>query len=247
MSPTRLFIDQALECGAQVELEGDRARYVGKVLRLARGDTVILFDGSGDEFEAMISDFGRGRVYLHVAARRTPAVESPLDVHLLQGVSRGERMDFVVQKATELGVRRITPVLTEYSVVKLDAGRREKRRLHWQNVATSACEQSGRTRPPAIDAPDGLRETLGGLDAGTASRIVLEPRASRFIAEIAEPSQGVVLLVGPEGGFSETELELADACGFEALGFGPRILRTETAAIAALAALQTLYGDVGRR
>ena len=161
MSRTRVYFDGQIEAGCHVELEGDSARHVGRVLRLRTGDSVTLFDGEGAEFDASIQVVGKSAVQLLVGDRLERDNASPLGIHLLQGVSRGERMDFVVQKATELGVARITPVMTEYCVVKLNAERARKRLDHWRGVAISASEQCGRNRLPDIDPPTGLRDWFG--------------------------------------------------------------------------------------
>jgi 16S rRNA (uracil1498-N3)-methyltransferase len=186
----------------------------------------------------------KSAVTLQLGNSREVGTESPLKIHLVQGISRGERMDFVVQKATELGVERITPVLTDYGVVKLDGERAVKRRDHWAGVAASACEQSGRTRPPAIDAPVLLKKWFGERPADADADLVLRPGAETPLPRFTPPATGVCVLVGPEGGFSDTEYEDAEIAGFEAVSLGPRILRTETAAAAAIAVLQARWGDL---
>ena len=157
MAQTRLHIAGSYGANSVLELDSDKARYLGRVLRLRVGDHLSVFDGEGNEFTATITAIGKTSATLRVDEKSAVRTESPLRVHLVQGISRGERMDFVVQKATELGVKRITPVLTEFGVVKLDAKRAEKRREHWQKVAVSACEQSGRVRLPLIDTPVPLK------------------------------------------------------------------------------------------
>jgi 16S rRNA (uracil1498-N3)-methyltransferase len=245
MSDIRLFSDVVLAVGNSVELRGDRARYVNRVLRLRPNDRVTLFDGSGAEFPAAISTSRRDSVVISIDQRVDLDRESAFKIRLLQGISRGERMDFAVQKATELGVARITPVLTEYTVVKLDAGRAQKKRAHWQGVCISACEQCGRNVLPVIDVATGLRDWMGENPEDGEARIVLRPGGDASITDVVSGPGAVSVLVGPEGGLSDDEYELAAACGFRAVGFGPRILRTETAAVAVLAALQSLYGDLG--
>lgn len=230
--------------GADIELEGDRARYLGRVLRLRTGDTISVFNGEGPEWSASIQAMSKTTVTLRVGEAFEAATESPLKVHLVQGVSRGERMDYVVQKATELGVKRITPVLTEYGMVKLDAARAARRREHWEHVAVSACEQSGRTRVPLIDAPLPLRNWFGSKPAEVDAELILTPGAPTSLANIASPTTKVCLLIGPEGGFSDTEYEDAAVAGFQAVSLGPRVLRTETAAAAALSVLQSRWGDL---
>jgi 16S rRNA (uracil1498-N3)-methyltransferase len=241
---TRLFVSRELINGAEAVLEGDRARYLGRVLRLRVGDELTVFDGSGPERNATIAAMTRSTATLAIGDAVETATESPLRLHLVQGVSRGERMDYVVQKATELGVKRITPVLTEYGVVRFDEQRAAKRREHWQGVAASACEQSGRTRLPLIDAPLQLRDWFGARPADSDVDLVLAPGADRALAQLPAPRTKVCLLIGPEGGFSPAEYEDADIAGFTPVSLGPRILRTETAAAAALAVMQARWGDL---
>ena len=230
--------------GGELVLEGDRARYLGRVLRLAVGDDIAVFNGEGGEWSARIDAMTKSTVTLSVGEQAEPGTESALKIHLVQGISRGERMDFVVQKATELGVKRITPVSTEYGVVKLDAARAEKRRDHWQSVATSACEQSGRTRLPLVDSPVALRDWFGNKPTEVDAELILAPGATTSLAGIAAPHTKVCVLIGPEGGFSRTEYEDASVAGFTAVSLGPRVLRTETAAVATLSVMQSLWGDL---
>ena len=230
--------------GGELLLEGDRARYLGRVLRLAVGDEILIFNGNGGEWSATIRAMTKSTATLQVGASHEVGSESPLKIHLVQGISRGERMDFVVQKATELGVKRITPVLTEYGVVKLDAARAEKRRDHWQSVAASACEQSGRTRLPLIDAPMALNDWFGNKPTKVDAELILAPAAPISLANISVPETKVCVLIGPEGGFSEAEYEDAAVAGFTSVSLGPRVLRTETAAVAALSVMQSLWGDL---
>jgi 16S rRNA (uracil1498-N3)-methyltransferase len=244
MSDTRLYTDAPLTPGEPVELNDEKARYVSRVLRLRADDVVTLFDGRGAEYPARITALGRDRVLLTVDERREIDRESRLRIHLLQGISRGERMDFAIQKATELGAASVTPVLTEYSVVKLNEKRAQKKTRHWQAIAISACEQCGRNVLPDIEHPVTLRNWMGEHYTAEGKRIVLQPGANASVSGLGEPVSEITVLVGPEGGFSDTEYELAAACHFQAVGFGPRILRTETAAAAILSALQTLYGDL---
>ena len=229
---------------ADIVLEGDRARYLGRVLRLRVGDEISVFDGTGPEWSAGIEGMTKSTATLRIGDSQEAGTESPLKIHLVQGISRGERMDYVVQKATELGVKRITPVLTEYGVVKLDDKRAAKRREHWEGVAASASEQSGRTRLPLIDAPLPLKTWFGAKPADTDVDLILKPGAKNSLAAIETPQTKVCLLIGPEGGFSETEYEDAEIAGFAGVSLGPRILRTETAAAAALAIMQASWGDL---
>ncbi len=244
MSRTRLFSPVPLSGSTDATLVGDQARYIGRVLRLKPGDAFTIFDGEGGEYPATVATVDKTQVQISIGTIHEHDAESPLSIHLLQGISRGERMDFVVQKATELGVQRITPVLTEFSVVKLDPKRAKKRAQHWSNIAISTCEQCGRNILPAIDAPQPLRNWFGDNLDSAGTRILLKPGAERSLGSVRKPDSTFTLLVGPEGGFSDAEYEQADIAGFSAVGFGPRIMRTETAAIAAIAVLQSLYGDL---
>ncbi len=241
---TRLFVSVALSNDAELILQGEQASYLRRVLRSRVGDALTVFNGDGGEWSASIENISNISVILRVGTHTEPATESRLKIHLVQGISRGERMDFVVQKATELGVKRITPVLTHHGMVKLDQKRAEKRRQHWQHVAESACEQSGRTRPPRIDAPVDLNAWFGAKNSSDSTELILRPGTSTAVASIGKPATRLCLLIGPEGGFSEREYEDAEIAGFQAVSLGPRILRTETAALAALTIAQSCWGDL---
>jgi len=244
MSRARLFSPAPLSGNTDVTLTGDQARYIGRVLRLKPGDGFTVFDGRGGEYPATVTTISKTTVQISIDTIEQRDTESPLAIHLLQGVSRGERMDFVVQKATELGVQRITPVLTEFSVVKLSSDRAKKRVQHWSNISISACEQCGRNILPTIDAPQPLRNWFGDNLGAADTRLLLRPDANLSLTTLEQTGGNITLLVGPEGGFSEAEYEQAEIAGFTAVRFGPRILRTETAAIAAIAVLQSLHGDL---
>ena len=244
MTQHRFLVHGDLQPGAELELDAERARYLGRVLRLQSGDRLCVFNGERGEFEAVLVGVRKDSATLQLGAQRPTATESPLRIHLVQGISRGERMDFVVQKATELGAKRISPVFTEYGVVKLQGERAAKRREHWQKVAESACEQCGRTRPPLVDSPVSLKQFLGARPATADVDLVLKPDAARALVSVPAPSTKLCLLVGPEGGFSDGEYEDAAVAGFVAVDIGPRILRTETAALAALAIAQAAWGDL---
>lgn len=245
MSLTRLFIGSQLQPDLELQLEPETARYVGRVLRLRPGDRLSVFNGECGEFAATVASVGKTSATLKVGAALATATESPLRVHLVQAVSRGERMDIIVQKATELGVKRITPVLTEFGVVKLDGERAEKRRDHWQKIALSACEQSGRIRPPLVDVPLPLKTWFGRKTASADVDLILRPGATTAMTALAAPTTKVCLLIGPEGGFSDSEFEDARVSGFIEVSLGPRVLRTETAAIAAIAVAESVWGDLG--
>ena len=241
---TRLFVSGDPINGSDLVLEGDRARYLGRVLRLRVNDEITVFNGTGPAWSSTITGMTKNTVTLAIGDSIDALAESPLNIHLVQGISRGERMDYVVQKATELGVKRITPVLTDYGVVKLDEKRAAKRQEHWEGVAASACEQSGRTRLPLIDAPLSLKEWFGAKPAGADVDLILAPGASTPLLQIPAPATKVCILIGPEGGFSQTEYEDADISGFTAVSLGPRVLRTETATAAALTVMQATWGDL---
>lgn len=245
MQPPRIHTPERLRPGATLALPDPAANHVLRVLRLAAGDAITLFDGSGTDFDAVLTVVARGKVTAEVGAGRAVEAESPLRITLLQGVSRGPRMDTVMQKATELGVHRVQPVLASRSVVRLDAERGGSRLAHWQRIVISACEQCGRSVLPEVLPPRTLDEALADLPPGTA-RLTLDPRAAQGVDELLGGSTRVVLAVGPEGGFTADEIGILAAAGFRGLRLGPRILRTETAPLAALAILQYAAGDLGQ-
>jgi len=243
---TRVHVATGLESGGVVELPAETASHIARVLRGRVGDALTVFSGDGREFGAEIATVRGSRVTVSLGAPRAVDRESPLAVTLVQCVPRGDRMDFVVQKATELGVARIVPVLSGRSVVRLDARQGIAKLAHWRAVAISACEQCGRNRLPTIDEPRPLLEYLGGAAGGDDLRLVLEPDAERGVAAGGTPrSAAIAIAIGPEGGFEPDELEAFRVAGFLRVQLGPRVLRTETAAIAALAWLQTRFGDLG--
>ena len=246
MALTRLDINEKLETGRTIDLHDERAHYLGRVLRLPEGAALTVFNGENGEFAATVSSIGKHSAAVEVEDYLETATESPLRVHLVQGISRGERMDYVVQKATELGVKRISPVFAAHGVVRLDVRRAAKRREHWQRVAESACEQSGRIRPPLIDQPMPLNHWFGARPSDADIDLILLPRAATALTSLKAPKTKVCLLIGPEGGFSHDEYEDALAAGIRAVSLGPRILRTETAAAAAIAVVQSLWGDLRR-
>jgi 16S rRNA (uracil1498-N3)-methyltransferase len=253
MSTPRVYVDLPLASGAYIELPESGANHVARVLRLRAGDALTLFNGRGGEFAATLgATTGRGRLRAAVGVHHDVERESPLRITLLQSVARGERMDHIVQKATELGVARIVPLASERSVVRLDALQGARRLEHWRGIAIAACEQCGRNRVPVVDPVADLERIAGGvpgialeaMDAG--ARLLLEPGATMPLAAVARGLSAVTLLIGPEGGLSEGEIDLARHAGFVACRLGPRILRTETAPLVALAALQVLAGDMAR-
>lgn len=243
-SASRLFVDCALKCDTEVTLTPEQSHYVHRVLRLNVADNVTLFNGTGGEFTATLVAVAKRGVDVRIDEHSRREVESPLAIQLVQGISRSDRMDTIVQKATELGIRRLTPVLTEFSVVRLDAAKRDKRALHWTRIAQSACEQCGRNVPPIIDTPLPIAEWSDNLPKDAHTRILLHPSAAASLSSLEPSGDAVVLLIGPEGGLSQSEISAASASGFESCSLGPRILRTETAAIAAVALLQARWGDL---
>ncbi|MEO8064665.1 MAG: 16S rRNA (uracil(1498)-N(3))-methyltransferase [Pseudomonadota bacterium] len=243
MRLTRIFVAGPLAVGIQAELPAQAGAHLTRVLRLEAGAPFTLFNGAGGEYAASLLPGNGKQVLARVTRHDAIERESPLQITLLQGVARGERMDLIVQKATELGVSRIVPVLAERSIVKLDAHQRERKRDHWQAIAISACEQCGRNRVPEIGVPLPLGDSLGGL-AADALRCLLAADADAALAKAATQSrQPVVLLIGPEGGLAENERSFASSNGFSAYRLGPRVLRTETAGLSALAVLQAVAGD----
>ena len=244
MRAIRIHVDLPLASGTGLILPEQAGEHVARVLRLKVGDPVILFNGDGHDYDAQLAGLGKREVSVNVLAARAVTNESPLRLTLAQGVARGEKMDFIVQKATELGVDRIVPLQTERSEVRLDPTRAEKRLTHWQAVAASACEQSGRARLPQVLPAQSLDSWLQTLDDNAGSRLALLPEGHRRPRDLTITTARGVLVVGPEGGLGERDVDALTRAGFEGLVLGPRILRTETAGLAALAALQTLYGDV---
>lgn len=241
-SPTRLYVPGELMPGRPCALPAQQSHHAARVLRLAPGDAVILFNGDGAEYAGVIAGAARDRVTIEVTARAVVDREAPLAVTLAQSVSAGDRMDYTLQKAVELGVAAIQPLTSSRGVVKLDAERAERRLEHWRTVVEAACEQSGRNRVPPVAPVVGLREWLAPGAQG-ALALLLSPRAARGLRDLPRPAGGVVLLAGPEGGYAPEEEDMAQRAGYLPARLGPRVLRTETAAVAALAAMQALWGD----
>jgi 16S rRNA (uracil1498-N3)-methyltransferase len=244
---TRVYVDVALSPGEVVELPAVTGAHLAKVLRVRSGEEVVLFGGDGREFAGSIESVRGSRVRAAVGECREVDRESPLAITLVQCVPRGDRMDFIVQKATELGVHRIVPVLSQRSVVRLDATQAESKAAHWRAVAVNACEQCGRNRLPAVEPPRPLLTYLGSSRDTQARaqvlRLLLDPDSSSSgPAPVVETA--VQIAVGPEGGFADEEFEAFRLSGFGTVKLGPRILRTETAAIAAIAWLQSRFGDL---
>lgn len=237
----RIYTPQTLAARVELALEPAAAHHLARVLRLRTGDELVVFNGDGCDCPSRILTSEKGQVRIRIE-HCLPASPPPiLEVGLLQAVGKGERMDFALQKAVELGVTRIRPLFTERTQVRLQGDRLEKRMIHWEQVVIGACEQSGRTRVPVLESPALL--DADGLGMSPALRLLLAPQGGRNLREFPRPAEGVELLVGPEGGLSSAEIRLAEDAGFAPIQLGPRVLRTETAPLAAIAAVQTLWGD----
>ena len=244
MRISRLLVPKPFEATGTLTLEGDRSHYLKSVLRLRKGWKLVVFDGEGRECAATVEAFGRDTTLLRLETPREVNRESPLHIHLALGISRGERMDLALQKAVELGVSSITPLLTEYCVVRLNDDRKAHRQQHWEGVIRSALEQSGRNHLPRLNAALHIDAWLETPDS-SGQRVFLDPEAELTLRALTPPAGGLTLMIGPEGGFSGTEREAAVRASCTPIRLGPRILRTETAVIAGLAACQTLWGDLG--
>lgn len=242
MRISRLYTPAALATGRTLELDDDNGHYVRTVLRLKKDDQIILFNGQGGEYLSTLLEVSRKTVLVNVGPWCDRSVESPLQVILGLGISRGDRMDLSVQKAVELGAHRITPLLTERCMVQFKGEKKPQRLLHWQKIVQHAAEQSGRTYLPELLEVEQLADWV---DKQQGLKVFLDPYADATLAELELENMTVTLMTGPEGGFSDIERELAKAAGFIPVRLGSRILRTETASLAALAAVQMLWGDFG--
>lgn len=236
----RIHSPLALEPGEEITLTGKPAHYLGRVLRVIPGQSIVLFNGDGRDYACEVRHPGKNSLTLGVLSRLPAKSESPLHITVVQAVSRGERMDQTLQKCTELGVAAFQPLWSERVEVRLKGEKLEKRRSHWQGVVVSACEQSGRAVIPPVLQPSGLAEWAAS--PASASRWVLAPGAGDSLVTM-KPGQSIELVIGPEGGFSDAELGMLESKGIKPVSLGPRILRTETAAPAAVAVLQALQGD----
>ncbi len=254
ITPTPIFIDFAmprfycpppLPLGGSFDLPPEAAHHASRVLRLREGASVQLFDGIGNECHGLVTELGGKRVVIGSITVVEADRESPLQVVLAQALSSSEKMDWVIQKATELGVTEIQTIDTERSVAKLSAERATKRLEHWRQVAIAACEQCGRNRLPEIHAPLDIMVWLQQMKDSEETKFILLPQGAVSLHAQAKPQNGVALLIGAEGGFTSAESDAALQCGFTPVRLGARVLRTETAAVAGLAALQTLWGDFG--
>jgi len=244
MTISRIFQATPLSSGIVITLSDQASHHLARVLRASVKDEVTIFNGEGGEYNATIIHIDKKTVKVEIGKFNPREAESSLDLCLAQGISRGEKMDYTIQKAVELGVKKIIPLLTERCTVKLDDERREKRLQHWQAIVISACEQSGRNRIPVILPPQTLDKWSQTVDEEWC--FVLSPYATEKLKDRSISSSArVALLIGPEGGLSEKEISLVEQRGFLPLNLGLRILRTETAAVAAITALQCCFGDMG--
>ncbi|MBK1723326.1 16S rRNA (uracil(1498)-N(3))-methyltransferase [Thiocystis violacea] len=240
MRTNRIYVDAEFIVGSPLELPPAQTRHLSQVLRLGTGDPLVLFNGDGRDYAARLLESGRHAAKVVIEAGGEPEPIAPLRIHLAIGISRGERMDFALQKAVELGVQRLTPLFTKRSQVKLDGTRLDKRTEHWRGVVVSACEQSGRRRIPILDKAEPLE---AWLETQSSGGLLLDPAAPIALPDLDAPNGDLALLIGPEGGLSPGERGLACARGFRGVRLGPRILRTETAPLAAIAVIQALWGD----
>jgi len=243
MRLNRIFAAAPLVTDAEIVLPAAGAHHVARVLRMRVGTAIAVFDGKGSEFSAELTRVDGKQVSVRVGERLTSTPESPLRITLVQGISRSERMDWALQKATELGVSVIAPVITARSVVRLDDQQSSKKQEHWHNIALGACEQSGRSVVPEVLAPVALRKYLQE-HRKEGMRLVLSPSGPSALAGLTSMSTKVELLIGPEGGLDDDEIDRAQTAGFVPVRLGPRVLRTETAAVTALSVLQAMWGDL---
>ncbi|MDZ7734818.1 MAG: 16S rRNA (uracil(1498)-N(3))-methyltransferase [Gammaproteobacteria bacterium] len=244
MREIRIYIESPLATGNELALPPEPAHHVARVLRLRAGQPLTLFNGHGGQYAATIQSISGRDVRVAVGEHQAIERESPLDITLVQAVSRGRHMDYTLQKAVELGVNRIVPVMSEFGQVKLEGKRLPNRLEHWRGIVIAACEQCGRNRLPPVDTPQPFGRRLETLPAGPV-RLLLDPQSGQPLRDLSAPVAGIVILSGPEGGFSPDERQAALQAGCHAVGLGPRVLRTETAAPAAITACQALWGDLG--
>jgi 16S rRNA (uracil1498-N3)-methyltransferase len=238
----RFYTTQALQADDEITLEESVSHYISTVLRLRENAPIVLFNGNGADYTADVVAPHKKQTKVVINAQISLNVESPLQIHLAQGVSKGDRMDYALQKAVELGVSEITPVLTEFCNVKLSQERWEKKHEQWQKIIIGACEQSQRNCIPSLHPAMTFGQFI--KVSTLQKRIILAPGSQTYLSGLARHPQGFQLLVGPEGGFSEQEVYTAEQIGYTAVNMGPRILRTETAAATSIAVLQALHGDL---
>lgn len=243
MSLHRFYCPDQLTVGKTTALPEFAASHAARVLRMQVGDHAVLFNGDGFDYACELVSVQKSGVTARILSNKPITNESPLDILLLQGISSGDRMDYTIQKAVELGVKGIQPIATERSVVKLNQERSEKRVAHWQQIVISACEQSGRAFVPVVHTPLTLSQWLSQYTQADVCRILLNPVGAKQLTQLPKPTSQIQLLIGAEGGLSAHEIETATAHGFQSILLGPRILRTETAALTAIAGMQVIWGD----
>jgi 16S rRNA (uracil1498-N3)-methyltransferase len=243
MANFRFYTNSLLVINQSVQLSDSAAAHATRALRLTEGDHAILFNGDGHNYDCTLTIVKKNSVTAIINNASKVHNESPLNITLLQAISSGDRMDFTIQKAVELGVSNIQPITSKRSVVKLSAERAEKRTEHWQNIAISACEQSGRAYVPKVLTPASLENWFSQNASTDTTRILLNPIGAKRLTEIQKPTGEIQLLIGAEGGLSQEEIDLASSHHFQSIVLGPRILRTETAALTAIAAMQLVWGD----
>ncbi len=241
MRISRIYTEQSIEVNCELTLEANASRHLIQVLRLRPGAELLLFHGDGCHYHAQLESATKNSALIKVMSRSGPEPEAILDIHLCLAISKGERMDFAIQKSVEMGVTEITPIFSKHSVVNLSGERLQRRQQHWHQVMISACEQSGRNRVPVLNNALEFATWIGTPRQGMC--LILDPKSKTSISSLKQPTKEVILLIGPEGGLSEDEIDVAENNGFKGICLGPRILRTETAPVAAIAAIQTLWGD----
>lgn len=242
MRISRIYHPDVLSVDSQVTLTDDASNHLINVLRAKVDQPIVLFNGDGNEYGAHLSKITKRKSIATIDSKLSISIESPLNIHLGQGISRGDRMEWVIQKSVELGVSEITPLITERCGVKLNQQRWLKKHEQWQKLIISACEQCGRNVLPTLHQPTVLSEWI--QQSTNQIRLTLHPRAEQAFRHVSMPASGARLLIGPEGGFSEQEIYQTEQNGFHCIQLGPRVLRTETAAISAISALQAIHGDL---
>ena len=242
MRISRFYIDQSLQVDSEVTFSTQLSHYVANVLRLKNGDPIVLFNGDGNEYSSEVLATSKKATTAIVNSQLSIRSESPLNIHLAQGVSKGDRMDFAIQKSVELGVTEITPVITERCTVKLSEERWAKKHEQWQKIVIAACEQSGRNVLPTLHSPIPLARWIS--QTTEQAKVILAPTATTYLSSLKRNQHGFRLLIGPEGGLSDQEIYTCEQTGFQSTNIGPRVLRTETAALASIAIIQALFGDM---
>lgn len=242
MRNPRIYQSIQTQPGNEIQLDEHGLKHLVQVLRLREGEPFIVFNGEGQAWQARLESVSKRDASAIIEAELDDNTESPLNIHLGLGISKGDRMDYAIQKAVELGVSEITPLSTRYSMVKLDDKRRQKRHQHWQGIITGACEQCGRNQLPTLHRAMDNSDWLDSID--TDLKLTLDPLAGQSLSDIQQTPSSIGLYIGPEGGLSEEEITDARAAGFMGTQLGPRILRTETAVVSAITAVQFSWGDL---